>query len=316
MAGQTVPLTGELAAIAVKGRVSARDVLSLRRKVFADGVVCRNDLASLFALAEHAPDGDREWFDFFAEAVADYYLREEQPHGYLTQEEFAEIKAHVTRDGAAPSRLEIALMVKLIEDAVKTTAGMNDFVRKEITAMIAGKDGGPTVSEENAELIRRFLFAAGGDGALAITREEAEFLFDVNDLVAGAENHPAWSDLFIKAIANHLMAHVGYRPPSREKALARQAWLEDDKVDVRGFFGKMFSGGLSAIRDAYAREESAGDGAMASAETITGHEADWLAARIEKNASLDDNERALLAYMRELGADLPPKLKALAARAA
>lgn len=317
MAGPTVPLTGDLAAIAVKGRVSAKDVLTLRRNVFADGVVSRNELAMLFALAEHAPDGDKEWRDFFAEAASDFFLREEQPHGYLTADEFAELKDWVTRDNAADGRLELALLVKLMENATRTPQEMGRFVCQQIKTMIKRKEGGPTISEADAELIRRFLFASGGDGSIAVTRAEAEFLFDLNDMTSGADNHPAWSDVFIKAIANHLMAHVGYRPPSRQEALARQAWLEDDRVDVRGFFGRMFSGGLSAIRDAYAQENelaqrnAADDPDTAAAEEITAHEADWLAARINADHTLDDNERALIAYMRELGADLPPKLKAL-----
>lgn len=322
MPGPTVPLSGELAAIAVKGRVSAKDVLTLRRGVFTDGIVSRNDLAMLFTLAEHAPEGDPEWFDFFAEAAADFFLREEEPHGYLTKEEFAELKARVTRDSAQASRLELALMVKLLDDAVETPAEMHEFISAAIARAIAGKDGGPSISESDAELVRRFLFAAGGDGAIAIARSEAEFLFDLNDLAAAADNHPAWSDLFIKAIANHLMAHVGYRPPSREEALARHAWLENDSVDVGGFFGRMFSGGLAAIRGAYMHENEFAnanavlDSAIAAAEEITAHEVDWLAARIRVDETPGDNERALIAYMRELGAELPPRLKALVARAA
>lgn len=322
MPGPTVPLSGELAAIAVKGRVSAKDVLALRRGVFADGIVSRNELAMLFTLAEHAPEGDPEWFDFFAEAAADFFLREEEPHGYLTKEEFAELKARVTRDHAQASQLELALMVKLLDDAIETPAEMSRFISAAIARMIGSREAGPSISAADAELIRRFLFAAGGDGAIAITRSEAEFLFDLNDLTADADNHPAWSDLFIKAIANHLMAHVGYRPPSREEALARQQWLESDSADIGGFFGRMFSGGLAAIRDAYRRDsdfanaDAALDSAIASAEEITGHEVDWLAARIKVDEALDENERALIAYMRELGAELPPRLKALVARAA
>ena len=48
--------------------------------------------------------------------------------------------------------------------------------------------------------------------------------------------------------------------------------------------------------------------AAAIAEQVTAQEADWLADRIGANGEFDDMERALLAYMRDLGADLPPKL--------
>lgn len=322
MAAPRVPLTGEIAAIAVKGRVSAKDVLTLRRTVFADGIVSSNELAMLFALGEHAPEGDPEWPDFFAEAAADFYLREEEPPGYLTEEEFADLKTKVTRDGANASMLELRLLVKLLETATQTPAEMTGFVAEQIKRMIVEKEGGPSISEADAELVRRFLFAAGGDGNVAVTRAEAEFLFDLNDMTENADNHPAWSDLFIKGIANHLMAHVGYRAPSREEALARQAWLEDQSIHIGGFFTRMFSGGLGAIRDAYTRESEFAkrnaefDAEAAVAEEITSDEADWLAERINANGVLDDNERALIAYMRDLEADLPPKLKALIQRAA
>lgn len=322
MAAPRVPLTGDIAAIAVKGRVSAKDVLTLRRTVFADGIVSSNELATLFALGEHAPEGDREWHDFFAEAAADFYLREEEPHGYLTAEEFADLKAKVTHDGVKASALDLGLLVKLLETARQTPTEMTGFVAEQIKKMVAQKDGGPSISESDAELVRRFLFAAGGDGHVAVTRAEAELLFDLNDMTADADNHPAWSDLFIKGIANHLMAHVGYRAPSREEALARQAWLEDQSVNIGGFFKRMFSGGLDAVREAYTRESefatrnAAFDTAAAAAEQVTDNEADWLAERIKADGALHDNERALIAYMRELEADLPPKLKALVDRAA
>ena len=61
---------------------------------------------------------------------------------------------------------------------------------------------------------------------VAITRSEAELLFDIADATNEAENDPAWTDLFAKAIANAIMAASGYSAPNREEALRREAWLE------------------------------------------------------------------------------------------
>ncbi|HBS30372.1 MAG TPA: hypothetical protein DEA40_01280, partial [Parvularcula sp.] len=79
--------------VGADGHVSAEDVIFLRRNIFADGVVSREELATLFALARRAPAGDPEWPDYFAEAAADFFLREEEPHGYLTEEEFEHLAA-------------------------------------------------------------------------------------------------------------------------------------------------------------------------------------------------------------------------------
>lgn len=306
-----------LAAFGADGFVSARDVLTLRRVVFADGVVSSDELGALFALGERAPKGDREWIDFFAEAVSDFYLREEEPHGYLTEDEFASLKARITRDGLRASDLEIALLIRLMENAVSTPVEMSRFAARQIRDRIATRAGGARITAEDAALIRRFLFAAGGDGNVAVTRAEAEFLFDLNDLVADAKNDPAWTDLFVKAIANHLMAHIGYKPAGRETALKRQAFFESETGGVAGVFARMFAGGIGGAKKAFAAKapsaqaerNAAREADVVEAEKITAGEADWLADRIARDGKAHDSERALIKHLKLLGAELPPKLK-------
>lgn len=310
-------------SVGADGHVSADDVNFLRKQVFADGVVNRAELAALFALAEKAPQGDREWADYFAEAAADFFLREEEPHGYLTASEFEHLESFVIRDGKKASSIELQLLVTLMEKATATPPAMAEFTAEQFLRLIADRKGGPRISRSDADLLRRYLYASAGDGSIAITREEAELLFDLHELTYAADNDPSWADLFIKGIASHLMAHVGYRPLPREEALRLHEWVKDQTVDPRGFFGRMVSGGLAGIREAYGRKQSpAGrkneDDAIAAAiaEQVTAQEADWLADRIGRNGKHDDVEKALLAFMRDLGADLPPKLAALAAKAA
>jgi hypothetical protein len=310
-------------SVGADGFVSADDVIFLRKNVFADGVVSRAELAALFALAEKAPQGDKEWADYFAEAAADFFLREEEPHGYLTESEFEHLEAWISRDGAKASGLELGLLVALMEKATATPDAMADFAADQFRRLIADRKGGPRISGADADLLRRFLYASAGHGSIAITKDEAELLFDLHEMTASADNDALWPDLFIKAIAAHLMAHVGYRPLPREEALRLHDWVKDQTVNPAGFFGRMFSGGLAGIREAYGRKPSAAgrkneDDAIAAAiaEQVTAQEADWLAGRIGKNGKFDDVERALLHYMRGLGADLPPKLAALVEKAA
>lgn len=307
--------------VGADGHVSAEDVIFLRRNIFADGVVSRDELSVLFSLGRRAPAGDPEWADYFAEAASDFFLREEEPHGYLTDEEFVYLSSLLGRNG--PTALELGLLVTLMEKAVSTPPSMAGFVADEFRRTVGAHKGGPRVARADADLLRRYLYAAGGDGSIAITRGEAELLFDLHDLTAGANNDPAFCDLFIKGVAAHLMAHVGYRPLPREEALRLHDWVKDQTANPSGFFGRMFSGGIAGIRRAYGdkktvaarkNEENAANAAIA--EQVTASEADWLADRIGRNGHFDDVERALLAYMRELGADLPPKLAALVKKAA
>lgn len=307
--------------VGADGHVSAEDVIFLRRNIFADGVVSRDELSVLFALGRRAPMGDPEWSDYFAEAATDFFLREEEPHGYLTDEEFQHLSSLIGRSG--PTALELGLLVTLMEKATETPTAMAEFVAEEFRRTVGARKGGPRLLRADAELLRRYLYAAGGDGSIAITRAEAELLFDLHEMTAGANNDPAFSDLFIKGIAAHLMAHVGYRPLPREEALRLHDWASDHSVNPSGFFGRMVSGGLDAIRNAYGPKKSAAskkneDNAVAAAiaEQVTAGEADWLADRIGRNGHFDDIENALLNYMRGLEADLPPKLAALVEKAA
>ena len=309
-------------AVGGDGHVSADDVLYLRRSVFADGVVSADELDALFALGERAPQGDPEWLQFFAEAAADFYLREEEPQGYLTPAEFQTLKTRVTRDGAQASALEIGLLVKLLETAVSTPPDMAAFVGEQIKHAVLTKPEGPSVSKTDAMLLRRYLFASGGDGNVAVTRAEAELLFDINDATEKARNSPAWTELFVQGIINHLMAHLGYTAPSREEAFRRNVWARDTSVNVGGFFRRMLSGGLGAVKDAYTQKSVYEDynetrDAMADAAAkVTREEAGWLAARIGRDGAFDANERRLLERMRDLEKELPADLKALLERAA
>lgn len=305
------------------GYVSADDVLFLRKNVFADGVVSRAEIGALFALAEKAPRGDPQWADYFVEAAADFFLREEEPHGYLTGEEFDFLEALVTRDGKMASSIELSLLVALMEKATATPPAMSEFIADQFRRLIAEREETPRIVRADSELLRRYFYAGGGAGSIAVIKEEVEFLFDIHEMTAGADNDPSWADLFIKAVAAHLMAHVGYRPLPREEALRLHDWVKNETVSPAGFFGRMFSGGLAGIREAYGPKQSAAarryaDDAIAAAiaEQVTAQEADWLADRIGRNGRLDDIERALLCYMRELDAELPPKLSALVAKAA
>ena len=151
-------------SVGADGYVSADDVVFLRRNVFADGVVSRAELAALFALAEKAPQGDREWPEYFAEAAADFFLREEEPQGYLTDQEFEHLEAFVTRDAKKASSIELSLLVSLMEKATATPPAMAEFVADQFRRLVRDRKGGARVSRDDAQLLRRYLYASAGDG--------------------------------------------------------------------------------------------------------------------------------------------------------
>jgi len=67
-----------------------------------------------------------------------------------------------------------------------------------------------------------------------IDREEADFLFEINNAVSGKKNDSGWQDLFVEAIADHVLADEA-SPGVVDEAEA--AWLHerlwsDGKLDA------------------------------------------------------------------------------------
>ncbi len=309
--------SSDLLPIANTSYVRSDDVLFLRREVFADGIISRNEMAQLLELAERAPAGDREWASFFEEAGADYFLNQAEPEGYLTQEEFTWLQDQVTRQRTKISFLELGLFMKLLEKAIATPDAMHVFIREQLKAHILEKTDGPVISKEDADMARRFLFAAGGDGNIAVTRDEAEFLFDLNDAAKNALNDPAWEDLFKKAVANSLMAHIGYKPLGRAAALNASGFLKGEKKpapEPMGLWDRvktLWKSPDEAVEARYKLANEMNTSQASEAEKISAEEADWLADRINKDGVLAPFEKALITHLRSLDAELPPKLKAL-----
>lgn len=323
-------LHGPVAEIVAKGAVTADDVLRLRREVFKDGVVCRAEADALFAIDNSCSTRAPEWDAFFIEAVSDYLIGQEAPIGYVSEENAQWLVGAISRDGVVCSRTELELLIKVMEKAQSMPASLSAFALRQVANVVT--DGtGPLANERQAKpgvvtaddvaMLRRILYAFGGDGQVGISRNEAEVLFDINDRTVEAENDPTWSDLFVKAIGFSLMAATRHVAADRDVALRRQEWLDDTSVDVAGFFSRVFAGGLrgyidsvkteTGLENAYRETNAAFENANTAAETICENEADWIAARIGRDGVLHENEKALLRFIKEESSDIHPSLTPL-----
>lgn len=295
------------------GYVRAEDVLRLRREVFQDGIVDLTEAEELISLGDQLPEGDPEWKHFYLEALTDYFVIQKHPSGYMSDEDATYLLGRMgPADLIFP--MKHALLIKLLSFATYVPAKLINYAFSTVLAHVID-DG--YISEAEVEALRTFLFAAGGDGNIAITRAEAKFMFDINDRVRGAHNAPGWSLLFSQGIANYLMAHIGYVPPSRAEALRRHEWLEED-ANIGNFFKKMVSGGLSGLTgnlddgsNLRADHNHERDIAIKQAAVLTSKEADWLCERIGKDGVYDEAEKAIISHLKSLNGNLPGSLQHL-----
>jgi hypothetical protein len=315
----------DIQAILERGSISADDVQQLRHGMFWKGVVTEKDAEIAFLLndrvGEHA---DASWAPFFVEALTDYVVSQAEPAGYVSQANADWLIDRVTRSGSVGSAAEIELLVKTLETAKLAPVKLVRFALDQVRLGILegkgaiGHNRGASrgaVSEADVELMRRILYAFGGAGNIAVTQQEAEVLFDINDATPELDNHPAWSDLFVKALANFLMASSGYQVPSRREALRREAWLDTPNGGVGVFMSTMLVDSLQAVWANY-RRETANEQRRPADTTgvviefgprVTAEEANWAAGRIGKDG-LRENEMALINFLKSQGAHLHPKL--------
>jgi hypothetical protein len=182
------------------------------------------------------------------------------------------------------------------------------------------------IGETEVSVIRRIISAAGGSNAIRVSREEAEFLFDLNDLIAQSENHPEWETLFAQAIGNYLMAANIYTPLPRARAEDLEKWAEDTTVEATSFMSKLFSskpdfsgvfGGKKEPekgidpQEWYAQKNERTAAEMAEAAPITEDEAAWVVARIGRDGKLSKAEIALLQFIKANSPSVHQKLQIL-----
>ncbi len=313
--------------------VTAEDATAMRRAVYQDGKIDASELETLFVLDETAERRDPEWSALFVEAVTDFIVNQEEPQGYVSEANARWLIDRIAKDGVVTTASELELLVTVLEKATSSPDQLSAFALDQVKHAVVDGDGPLAkgvltpgrVGAAEADLIRRVLYAFGGDGNIAVTRAEAEVLFDINDATAKVDNDPAWTDLFVKALANTLMAASGYQAPSREVALKREEWLSSETGGVGDFFGKMVSGGLKGIVAAYqqpkteerwaARNQRYSE-ASSAAEVVNEAEATWLADRIGRDGILHENEKAVLRFIAEESPNIHPSLKSLIDKAA
>jgi hypothetical protein len=314
--------------ILARGAITASDVLRLRRAVHQDGVVSVAEAEAILQLNEACGQKADGWADFFVEALTDFIVFQERPQGYLTLANAEWLISAISRNGVVASRAELELLVNVLDKSRWSPVSLSKFALEQVRQAVI-KNRGPlrdgksldagTIATGEVELLRRILYAFGGDGHVAVTRDEADVLFDIDDAVAEAAPNPAWTDLFVKAVANVIMASSGYRVPTREEALRQEASLSnpEQQTSVLAFLLSMVRTNLESVKDAY-HDQTPEERALArlehqrieiiTNEVITEVEANWLAARIGRDGRLSPSETALVAYLKQESPKIHPVL--------
>lgn len=302
--------------LAADGRISAEEALDVRRAIFPDGAVSRQEAEALFALNERVGGDDPAWNACFVEAICDHLLLAEEPKGHVSDEGAAWLENRIGRDCVLEGPTELALLLNLLEKAESCPVRLSELARVYVGhAVLSGKgyEGRDPalvpgqIGDHELKLIGRVLFAAAGAGNVSVTRDEAEWLFELDAATEGRAHVAGWRDLFVSALMNHLFAAGPSSLLDRDAMMGRAQWLKAGNGGLGAFFGRIFAGGREGFvnnveqanaRDAMATHVNKREGEARVAEALDTSEAAWLVTRIRADGRRTANEQALVEAVR------------------
>lgn len=329
--------TARLSSLLIsEGMAGPQDVLRMRKEVFQDGVITINEADALFELNNSLSNRCEAWNEFFIEALTQFTVFQLAPSGYINDENAAWLMDVISKDGIVQSSTELELLIKIMASAKFIPSSLVQFSMLQVCVAVlngqgplagGGKLTQGVIGEAEVELLRTIMYAASGQNRLAISKDEVEILQQLNNATNGCDNHVSWQDLYVRATANYLMAVSTQNAPSRDTALARQAWLEDTEINPISFMNGMVSGFgnlLSAdffddiftsshvMMERMWKDKNTDFAANTKqSEIINQHEAAWLIEHINRDGVINDNEKALLRFLHNESPSIDPSLQAM-----
>ncbi len=322
-------LTELLTRLTRAGAVSEGDVMCLRDAVWTDETLPAPVVDALFTLNDQLTGHSPIWTDFFIEAVEYYLVDQCAPQGFVDDTAAEWLHTRIDKNGRVASLTELELLVAVLERAENAPDDLKDYAIAQIEKAIVSGEG-PTrtdgavrpncVDAVEVELLRRLIFAGGGEGAIIVGSEEADMLFRIKDATLHADNATSWLRLFVQGVGNHLMAHSDYRPLSRDEAVHFEAFMNDDVPSLGRFLKRMLPSeliGHGTLIEAFktmfpkAEDRFAKRLALDNSHLITPEEAGWLKTHIAADGETDAYEKALLTFILDESENAPSTFEAL-----
>lgn len=239
--------------ITADGVIDATEVAIVKKRIYADGSIDRDEADFLFALnnAVTGAQNHPSWKDLFVQALTDHFLKDENSPGEVDEEEGKYLIDRIASDGNVDEP-ELALLINIISSAKKTPAMLQQFVLSTMEKAILEDS---VIDANEVANIRTVVYGLGSGSGAGISRDEADFLFRLNDATSGKNNDSSWQILFVEAISKYV--------------------LED--------------------------EQSPG--------IVDNEEAEWLLSRIDKDGTIDENEKELLVQIKRNAKHIADKLE-------
>lgn len=313
MAFETVNVDRLLA----KSEISAVDVVRLRDALDYNGPLSETEAAALLEIELSRMPKAGIWKAFFIDAMTAFAIHDQPPDGYLTADK-ADWRLRIAApQGRILTPTLFELLTSILSSARWAPQRLVSALLDEVYCAVASGDGPlrigrradrNVVTDHDVEVVRRILYAAGKSDLRAIHHAEASGLIAIDMAGSKGEVHPAWIDLFCRALIDAAMA------ASCRSGLPRELFLSPGPLAAdRGQWRRL----LAAAGPNY-RAQTSEDLAIAALERqrlaiVTGDEVEvcsveWLARMLDHERPGSEARDLLLEVYTDLAASLDPRL--------
>lgn len=172
---------------------------------------------------------DDDWHSVFVQALTIWLLNDLENPSRLREEDARLVIERVLRDNEIDHN-ELRLIASLYSTSISTPIFFQDFVL-EATRQHVLREG--FISGNTLSVINQIVYGQGGYESVRTSREEADFIFELNRLCVGKPNVPEWKEFYVGALRWHVLHDAASpgRIDDREAAWLLEKMANQETID-------------------------------------------------------------------------------------
>jgi hypothetical protein len=187
--------------LAGKSRLSAEDVLTLRRVSFPDGVQASDDADLLLAIHHSSPEKCDEWDAFFIEALTNFIVHHTHPQGSLDDINVAWLTQMLSSDGVVHSPTEFEVLMHVIDLSAHIPPALSALALDQLRHALSDGVGAyrqmrsldsKAITRHDLQFIEHVLRTAVDAAGINLSPLEIDALMRIDQATVSRPNHPGW----------------------------------------------------------------------------------------------------------------------------
>ncbi|WP_017964429.1 hypothetical protein [Rhizobium leguminosarum] len=190
--------------VAGKHRLTAEDIVLLRKHAFPEGIRTSDDVVAILALNNSCPEKCAAWNAFFVEQLAGFIVHYTYPQGSLDEINVAWIMRMFTTDGVVNSALELELILHVMEISADVPGELRALTLDQLRLAITDNIGGYKLSRavdrrgitrQDIDFAMRIFRSVAEGGVIPVSSVEYGVLQQIEQATLNCANHPHWAGI-------------------------------------------------------------------------------------------------------------------------